>query len=418
VTTLLSVNNYHYRRGGADAVYLDHDALFRADGWTTACFAMRHPKNIESPHARYFVDEIEFGHEYGMRARLSMAAKIIYSTEARDKVASLVDEVQPDIAHVHCVYHHISPSVLPVLNKRGIPVVLTAHDLKLLCPAYTMLSNGENCERCSRGAVWNAALRRCIKGSLPLSGLIALESGIHRLTGIYRHNVDRIVAPSRFYRDKFVQYGWPAAQLAYIPNFVRVEDFTPRYDSDDYFVYIGRLSYEKGIATLVEAAVRAGAELVVVGDGSMRESLSRDAAARGASIRFTGYQSGESLRALLRNARALVLPSEWYENAPISVLEAYASGKPVIGARIGGIPELIAEGETGWLFESGSVDGLEALLARVRSLSRDSLVAAGRAARQRAETRHTPDHYLAAMKALYAELGVPAGAGLSRSLHG
>ena len=406
MTTLLSVNNYHYRRGGADAVYLDHDALFRADGWTTACFAMRHPKNLESPHAQHFVDEIEFGHQYGPGARLSMAAKIIYSAEARDKIGALLDEVRPDIAHVHCVYHHISPSVLPVLKKRGIPVVLTAHDLKLLCPAYTMLSQGEICERCSGGAVWNAVRRRCIKDSLPLSSLIAFESGIHRLTGIYRHNVDRIVTPSRFYRDKFLQYGWKAGQLAYIPNFVRVEEFTPQFDPGDYFVYIGRLSYEKGIATLVEAAARAGAELVVVGDGPLREALSHAAAERRAPIRFTGYQSGEALRGWLRNARALVLPSEWYENAPISVLEAYASGKPVIGARIGGIPELISEGETGWLFDSGSVDGLASALARVRALDDDTLAQAGRLARHRVEARHTPAHYLAAMKGLYAELGV------------
>ncbi len=403
--SLLSINNYHYRRGGADAVYLDHDALFRHAGWHTACFAMRHPKNLASPYAEYFVDEIEFGESYGIGKRLAMAAKIIYSREAQQKLDALLAVTHPDVAHLHCVYHHISPSVLPVLKRHGIPVVLTAHDLKLLCPAYTMLSQGEICERCGNGAIWHAAARRCIKNSLPLSTLIAVESGVHRATGIYRDNVDCIVAPSRFYFEKFRQYGWPERQLAHIPNFVQVSDFSANYEPGDYFVYIGRLSYEKGIATLVEAAARAGVKLVVVGDGPLRAELARDAEARGADIRFTGYQSGSALRDWVRNARALVLPSEWYENAPMSVLEAYACGKPVIGARIGGIPELIDEGDTGWLFDSGDVDQLANLLARLRASDDGAVRAAGLSARARVEERHTPQAYFAAMTALYSGLG-------------
>lgn len=406
MTTLLSINNYHYRRGGAEAVYLDHDALFRSAGWDTACFAMQHPKNLPSEFSAYFVDEIEFGQSYGIADRVGMAAKIIWSREARRKLAALVVAAHPDIAHVHCVYHHISPSVLPVLKRAGIPVVLTAHDLKLLCPAYTMLSRGDVCERCAGGAVWNVAVRRCIKDSLPLSTLIGIESAIHRVTGVYRNNVDRVVTPSRFYFDKFREYGWPAEQLAYVPNFVQVDAFETAFEPGDYFVYIGRLSYEKGIATLVEAASRAGVRLVVVGDGPLRETLRRDAESRRAPIHFTGYQSGDALRAWVRNARALVLPSEWYENAPISVLEAYASGKPVVGARIGGIPELIAPEETGWLFDSGGVGELADLLARLAAADDGIIAAAGRAARARAEARHTPAHYLAAMRDVYAGLGV------------
>ncbi len=404
MSTLLSINNYHYRRGGADAVYLDHDALFRLAGWQTACFAMQHPKNLESPYSEYFVEEIEFGESYGFGKRLAMAAKIIHSREAQQKLDALLAVTRPDVAHVHCVYHHISPSVLPVLKRHGIPVVLTAHDLKLLCPAYTMLSQGEICERCANGATWHAAARRCIKNSLPLSTLIAVESGVHRVTGVYRDNVDCVVTPSRFYYEKFRQYGWPEHRLAHIPNFVQVSDFAANFDPGDYFVYIGRLSYEKGIATLVEAAARAGARLVVVGDGPLRAELARDATERGAEILFTGYQSGVALRDWIRNARALVLPSEWYENAPISVLEAYACGKPVIGARIGGIPELISEGETGWLFDSGDVEQLAILLGRLMATDDEAIREAGRAARKRSEERHTPQAYLAAMQALYAGL--------------
>lgn len=403
---LLLINNYHYRRGGADAVYLEHDTLFRGAGWDTASFAMQHPKNLPSEFGKYFVDEIEFGHDYGMLDKLRMAAKIIYSKEARQNMARLIDDHAPDIAHIHNVHHHISPSVLPLLHERGIPVLLTAHDLKLLCPAYTMLSNGEICERCGNGAVWNTAIRKCIKGSTALSTLIALESGIHRLSGIYRKHVSKVVAPSRFYRDKFAEYGWDDAQLAYVPNFVRVDEFEPRFEPGDYFVYIGRLSYEKGIATLFEAAKAAGVRLVVVGDGPLRETLSEQAKAASAAIEFAGFQSGDKLFSLIRESRAMVLPSEWYENAPISILEAYASGKPVIGAAIGGIPELIEEGGTGWQFESGSIGGLAEVLERVAAMPDADVEAAGRAARARVEAHHTPAHYLQSMLDLYAELGV------------
>lgn len=399
--TLLSVNNYHYRRGGADAVYFDHAALFGEAGWENAFFAMRHPKNVESEFSRYFVDEIEFGRDYGIGARLAMAAKIIYSVEAKTRMSELLEQVRPDIAHIHSVYHHISPSVIPLLRKSGIPVALTAHDLKLLCPAYTMLTGGQVCEKCCNGAVWNAVRHKCIKGSFALSSLIALESGIHRASKIYKQNVDRIVAPSRFYYRKFEQYGWPTERLAYVPNFIRVDEFSPDFDAGDYFVFIGRLSYEKGVATLCKAAAAAGAKLVVVGDGPLRESLQRQAKQHADSIVFPGFQSGEALRNWIRNARALVLPSEWYENAPISILEAYACGKPVIGARIGGIPELIEEGNTGWLFDSGSVEQLSELLATITALPDQKVSEAGRAARARVERNHTPWRYLDAMLEVY-----------------
>jgi glycosyltransferase involved in cell wall biosynthesis len=403
---LLSINNYHYRRGGAEAVYLDQQDLFAAAGWETAAFAMQHPKNIESPYARYFVEEIEFGHDYGLTEKLRMAAKIIHSSEAQRNMDRLLDVFAADVAHVHNVYHHISPSVLPVLSKRGVPVVLTAHDLKLLCPAYTMLRDGSPCEECAGSSTIHALRHRCIKGSGALSGLIAMESGIHRMTGVYRKHIDKVVAPSQFYRDKFVEYGWPEEQVAYVPNFLVAEDFEPRFEAGDYFVFVGRLSYEKGVDTLVRAAAAAGVPLKVVGDGPLRQSLEDLYGGEDASIRFEGFQSGDDLWELIRGSRALVIPSEWYENAPISVLEAYAAGKPVIGAEIGGIPELIEVGETGWLFESGSVEALADVLGDVMAMPGDKVQAIGRAARERVETRHSPASYVDNLLAVYEEVGV------------
>jgi glycosyltransferase involved in cell wall biosynthesis len=414
---LLSINNYHYRRGGAEAVYLDQQALFAAAGWETAEFAMQHPRNIESRFSRYFVEEIEFGRDYCLLQKLRMAAKIIHSPEARRKMGMLLDDFDADVAHVHSVYHHISPSVLPVLSERGVPVVLTAHDLKLLCPAYTMLRDGRPCEECAGSSTIHAFRHRCIKGSGMLSALIALESGIHRLQGVYRKHVDRLVAPSKFYRDKFVEYGWPEEQVSYVPNFLVAENFEPRYEPGDYFVFVGRLSYEKGVDTLVRAAAAANAPLRVVGDGPLRQSLQDQYGGKHASIHFEGFQSGDDLWNLIRGSRALVIPSEWYENAPISVLEAYAAGKPVIGAEIGGIPELIETGETGWLFESGSAEGLAELLGEVMAMPSGDIQEMGRVARNRVESRHSPATYRSNLQAVYESIGVEADTTADKVIH-
>ncbi len=406
---LLSLNTYHYRRGGSDAVYFDHDGLFRQLGWDTAAFAMHHPRNETSPWSEYFVDEIEFGHVYGPFQKLVMAGKVIYSLEARRKLDRLLGRFRPDVAHAHCIYHHISPSVLPLLKERGIPVVMTAHDLKLCCPAYKMLNRGGVCERCRDGNLLNVAAHRCVRDSLPVSALVMMESAVHKLLGLYRDNVDRVVAPSRFFRDKHIEWGWPAEKLVYIPNFIRAEGFTPQYRPGDYLLYFGRLAPEKGVATLIRAAARSGTRLRIAGTGPEESALKALAANLGGDVEFLGFVSGEPLLRLVREARAMVLPSEWYENAPMSVLEAYASGKPVIGARIGGIPEMVKPDETGWLFESGHVDELAALLGRVASMPDSAVAERGTAARDFVTRMFTPRRYATEMLALYQALGVSLG---------
>ncbi len=401
---LLSINKYHYRRGGAEAVYFDHAALFESLGWQNAFFSMQHPKNEPCEQQQYFVEEIELGHLYGFWEKTRKAAKIVYSFEARARLAALLDDYAPDIAHVHSAYHQISPSILSLLKERGIPVVLTAHDLKILCPAYTMLSNGSVCEACKGGKVWNVATRKCIKGSATLSSLIALEAMVHGALKSYRHNVNRVVTPSRFYRDKFVEWGWPESQLLYVPNYVDASQFEPEYSAGDYFFYFGRLVRDKGVHTLIRAAADADVPLLIAGTGPHTDEFKALAAELGARVQFLGFRSGDDLHDLIKKARAVVLPSEWYENAPISLLEAYAFGTPVIGADIGGIPEMINTGETGWLFESGSIESLSEALDTVNRMSAADLEDAGRAARQHVEQHYNPAVYRESMQQLYSEL--------------
>jgi glycosyltransferase involved in cell wall biosynthesis len=407
VPRLLNVNTYHYRRGGSDVVYLEHAALMESVGWNTAYFAMHHPKNFETPWARYFIDELELGHDYSPARKLVMATKVIYSFEAQRKLRALLAEHPVDIAHVHCIYHHHSPSILPTLKQAGVPVVMTAHDLKLACPAYRMLNDNGLCERCRDGSVLNVLRHRCMRGSLGASAVIAAESGLHRYLDTYRRHLDKVVVPSRFFLEKFVEWGWPRERFAYIPNYVDASAFEPCFEPGGYFLYFGRLAPEKGVATLLQAAHEAGVSLKVAGTGPQEAALRALAASLpGLDVEFLGYRSGEPLHQLVRGARAVVLPSEWYENAPMSVLESMALGKPVIGARIGGIPELIDEGETGWVFESRSKTDLSQRLQQVQRAGDAGLARMGRAARARVAEHFNRSRYQRATLELYASLGV------------
>lgn len=387
-------------------VYLAHASLMEELGWENGFFSMQHPENIQTSWSRYFVNELEFGQAYSFRQKLAMAAKAVYSVEAQKKLRLLLRDFHPDVAHLHCIYHHLSPSILPVLSAAGVPIVMTAHDLKIACPAYKMLNQSGVCERCKDGSVLNVIRHRCVRGSLAASAIVAVESGVQRAMKTYQRCITRVVVPSRFFIEKFVEWGWPREKFAYVPNYVECARFIPEFEPGNYFLYFGRLAPEKGISTLLRAAKAAGASLKIVGSGPEQQNLLALNENLGSGAEFLGYRSGEDLHALIRGARAVVLPSEWYENAPMSVLESFALGKPAIGARIGGIPELIEDGVNGWTFASGNVGELADVLARVASMDTTSIAAIGRAARNLVEERFNRESYIKATLGLYAELGV------------
>lgn len=403
---LLTLNTYHYRRGGSDSLAFEHESLFTRAGWEVGWMAMHHPQNETTPWSRYFVDELEFGFSYTAAQKLRMAGKVIYSLEASRKLDQLVTQWRPDIAHSHCIHHHLSPSVLVALQRHGIPSVMTAHDLKLGCPAYKMLNSGGICERCKGGNLLHVVANRCIHGSLSASSLVMIESAIHKSLGLYRRYVDRVIAPSLFYRDKLIEWGWPPDRILHIPNFVATSEIVPAESAGDYYLYFGRLSAEKGVATLIKAALISGVSLVVAGTGPLESQLRAMVPEGDNRIRFVGYLAGEELRRCVRGCRAVVLPSEWYENAPMSVLESFALGKPVIGADVGGIPELVRPDCSGLLFESGDAEDLAQRLREFQSMGEDAAHALGQQARKFVMENFTAARYLAAVNRLYRDLGV------------
>jgi glycosyltransferase involved in cell wall biosynthesis len=406
---LLAIHNYFYPRGGAEVMFLEQNRMFEDIGWQVVPFAMKHPKNLPTPWAEFFPDEIEFGASYSLAGKLLRAQRVIYSRQARQKMRELLQVVRPQIAHVHNVYHHLSPSVLPLLKERGIPLVMTVHDLKLACPAYTMMSGNQPCERCRGGKLYNVALHRCIKDSLTLSTVVMAESYLHRAMGIYEKNVDRFIVPSRFILEKLVQWGWARDRFTYIPNFVDIERFRPGGAAGRRFLYCGRLHEQKGVATLIRAATLAGQPITIAGTGPQEAELRRLAQDLGTDAIFTGHLAKDALAELIQTARAVIVPSECNDNAPMVVIEAYAGGRPVIGARIAGIPELVREEETGLLYPVGDVEALAAALTRFAQLSDARLAAMGAAGRSWVERDFNAARYRDRLIDLYESVaaGVP-----------
>jgi glycosyltransferase involved in cell wall biosynthesis len=405
---LLSINNYYYPRGGAEVVFLEQNRLLEDVGWQIVPFAMRHPDNLASPWAIYFPDEIEFGRSYGVGAKLQSAQRVIFSMQARQKMRSLLERVRPRIAHAHNIYHHLSPSILPMLRKRGIPVVMTVHDLKLACPAYTMMAANKPCERCRGGRIHNVMVHRCIKGSLALSSLIMLETFVHRVFRLYEANISRFVVPSRFMLEKLVQWGWARDRFVYIPNFVDAERFRPGSAAGARFVYCGRLQEQKGVETLVRAAALAKVPLTIAGSGPEDRRLRALSDDLAADVRFLGHRSKSEVADLIASARAVVVPSECNENAPLALLEAYAAGRPVIASRIAGIPELVREGETGFLFPAGNVEALAAALRQFAEFPDGRLRKMGAAGRCWIEEDFTATAYRDRLLALYSDMQAQA----------
>ncbi|HEV7444845.1 MAG TPA: glycosyltransferase family 4 protein [Steroidobacteraceae bacterium] len=406
MSTLIAINNYYYDRGGSEAIFFAHNRMFEELGWNVVPFSMQHSGNHATPWSKYFIDDLEMHGDYSLTQKLVRLPKVIYSFEARRRLGELLGRVRPDIAHAHNIYHHISPSILGLLKGRGIPTVLTLHDLKIACPAYNMLAPDGICERCKGGKVYNVVRNRCIGGSAAMSLVVMMEAVVHKLLGSYRRHVDCFVVPSRFYIDKFSEWGMPASLFRHVPNFVDVPRYEPRYEPGDAFLYFGRVIRQKGVATLIRAVAGARKKLLIAGTGPELEEMRALAAGLNADVTFLGHLGGQQLRDVIGSCRAVVLPSEWYENAPVSLLEAYALGKPVIGARIGGIPELIRENETGVCFESGNVSSLQRALEDFDSRPGAQIQAMGRAGRRWVAEEFTVAMYRQRIMAVYRDLGV------------
>jgi len=402
---ILHVNKFLYRRGGAEGYMFDLAARQRDTGDEVEFFGMAHDENEPMRYERWFPPRIDLEPPpEGVGAKLAGAARIMWSRTAGDGMARALDAVRPDVVHLHNIYHQLSPSILRPVAARGIPAVMTLHDYKLACPTYRFLDHGEICERCLPHRFWEPILRRCNGGSLAASAVSALELSAHTLTGAYGP-VRRFVCPSRFLLTKMREGKVYPARLRHLPNFVDAAAMAPKETPGGGVVYAGRLSAEKGVDTLVDAVVgEPGLALDVAGDGPERDDLVARAAPAGDRIRFHGRLPADGVLELLRGAAVAAVPSRWYENMPLAVLEAFGAGVPVVASGLGGLPELIDPGVDGAIVPPDDPGALAAAL-RPFVEDPDRAFEMGRAARLKAESSFDAAGHLARLRAIYAEAG-------------
>ncbi|MDH5189864.1 MAG: glycosyltransferase family 4 protein [Gammaproteobacteria bacterium] len=400
---ILSINKFYWLKGGSETVYFGEKNLLEKHGHTVIPFSMQDKSNFPSEYSKFFVRNIDYENA-GLREKIISAGRIIYSFEARKKMTELLQNVQIDIAHFHIFQHQISPSVFDPLRKAGIPIVLSLHDLKPICPNYKMYTQGHICEKCMGGKFYNCTLNKCTKNSTGKSLVNTIEMYFHHIAGYY-DMVDRFIAISSFHKQKMIEFGFPSEKFSYIPNFIDLQEYpVPNLDKE-YILYFGRLSDDKGLDTLLEASThRKDIPLVIAGTGPHEKHLKQKAQDLGLSnVKFVGYKSGGELTNLIGNTSFTILPSELYENCPMTILESMAMGKPVIGARLGGIPELINEGIDGYTFEKGNSEELARKIEYLWS-NKEKRIELGQAGRKKIEERHTPEHHYDLLMKTYSNV--------------
>ena len=347
---ILLANKFYYRRGG-DCIYmLNLEQLLKAHGHDVAVFAMDYLENLDTPWKKYFPQNM---------SKVMAFTRPFGSREVRSKFKSLLNDFQPDVVHLNNIHTQLSPVIAELAHENGCRVVWTLHDYKLLCPRYDCLReiSGKfaNCELCFNGNKKACLDYKCMKGS-KLASFIGYREAVKWNRERLEKATDVFVCPSQFMADKMVQGGFSSTKMKTICNFIDVEKCrasnTERTENTGkYYCFIGRLSHEKGARTLIEAANQLPYKLVVIGGGPLMDELK---AVANDNVEFVGFKQWEDIKQLVGKARFSVIPSEWYENNPLSVIEAQCLGTPVLGANIGGIPEL-----TEYTFESGNVEDLK-----------------------------------------------------------
>jgi glycosyltransferase involved in cell wall biosynthesis len=396
---ILIANNRYHIGGGADRSAWETAKLLRRNGHQVIPFSMKNVKNWNSAYARYFVNDIDYSEIKPSFANLRTAIKMSYSFEAKRKIEALIKKTRPDVAHFHNIYGRLTPSILYSLKKYDVPVLMTLHDYKLICPAYAMYYKGKVCEKCKGGKFYRSVLIRCHKNSYLASFVYVLEAYVYHLLKTYLTHVTYFIAPSIFMKQKMVEFGIPQEKITYIPNFINFKTNhspSPSFSQRRYFLYFGKLLRAKGILTLLEAVRRiSNSSLLIAGDGDLRKEIQNFITKNGVvNVQILGHLDGDELTEVLAQSKFVVLPSECYENAPMAVLEAFAQQKPVVGARIGGIPELIDEGRDGLLFEPGNAVDLREKIRQMLSKSDAELKKMGELGREKVKRYFSAElHY-------------------------
>lgn len=385
---ILLVNKFHYLRGGSEKYYFELAQLLKSKGHTVGFFSMKHEENITTGDAEYFVEEIDLNTGSKLKA-----LDVIYSQENKRLMAKALEEFKPDIVHINNFQRQLSASIIDAIKEKNIPIVMTVHDLNPICPASIMLYNGEVCDDCITKGYAQCIKKKCVKGSTLKSTLGVMEKKYYDIHKVFR-KIDCIISPSEFNKNQLVNGKLKYNEIVTLHNFVN-ESERNEYVLGEYAFYLGRLSKEKGILNLIEAIGDIpDAKLLIAGDGPERERIEAYISDHKLDGRITllGYQNQDSIHKYITNSRFVVIPSICNENCPYSVLEAMEIGKPIVASRIGGIPELIADGENGYLYKADDINELKEKLTLLLD-NDDKVNRFAQKSRELYESYYSPDSY-------------------------
>lgn len=357
---ILMVNKFLYANGGSETYIFKLGDYLKNNGHEVQYFGMEHEGRCVGNAVNAYTTDMDF-HGGSKLSKLTYPLKTIYSSEARKKIRQVLDDFKPDVVHLNNFTYQLTPSMILEIQKwkkqtgRKCRIVFTAHDYNLVCPNH-MLNNPnthQNCEKCLGGHFMNCTKDKCIHGSMVKSAVGTMEAFFWKMNGAYKH-IDSIICCSEFLKTKMDTNPLFAQKTLALHNFVEQVEFKETVKKD-YVLYFGRFSEEKGIGTLIDVCKQLpDVQFIFAGTGPLEETI-KDVE----NIRNVGFQRGDALEKLIREARFSIYPSEWYENCPFSVMESQMYGTPVLGTDIGGIPELIKVGKTGELFESGNKSDLK-----------------------------------------------------------
>lgn len=402
---VLLVNKFHYKKGGSETYYFALAEALKAKGHQVVFFAMQDAeKNIPCEQEKYFVSNASV--RGGIKSKFNMVLHIAYSKEAYANMKVLLQDEKPDLVILNLVHKQITLSIIDAIREFDpkLPIFWTMHDLIAVCPSYTMLDgDGNICEKCLGGSFQPCVDNRCMKGSKLMSMLSKYEADYIRRKKWY-DQVDLYICPSEFYRKKLSGAGFTKAPIVTIRNPLPLDTTYELNDRDGgYILYFGRLAKEKGVKTLIDAAQKAQCRLIILGTGPIEEELKTYTADNNIrNVEFKGFQTGEPLKNYIRNARCVVLPSEWYENGPYSAMEALALGKPLIVSHNGGLPELVEDSINGYIY-SGA-DALPGCLSRMMDLSAEEYTAMAQSSLEKAKTLFDADRYVDEIEGHYTRI--------------
>ncbi len=372
---ILLIDVYNYNKGGAETVCFNTGKMLEEHGHKVIYFTLKWADNKPSPYSKYFPESKET--RRGPLKQIKNMVNYFYHFEAAKKIEQLILDEKPEIAHIHLIWGQITPSIFPVLKKYNIPILFTVHDYRIVCPAYTFRNGkGQICEECQGKYFYKCFTNRCCKGSKLMSMVMATEQYFRNKFFNPSQFIDGFIYVSNFAKNIQEKY-MPAVKSTpniilynFSTSIIQKGKSTPK---DKYFLFFGRLSYEKGLKTLLTAFKDIPeCKLKVVGTGPKEEELKQFVLKTNMqNVDFLGYKQGKELSDLVYNAYFVVVPSEWYENNPMTIIEAYSVGTPVIGTKIGGIPEIVDDGKTGFQFTSANVEELKAVILKTNNLSNE-----------------------------------------------